>query len=84
MSTCNNCIHYSACLWNGEYTPTPCRHFKDKADMVEVVRCRDCKHLTVINNGSAYARCEKTGYVFWSFRTDTREHFCAYGERREG
>ena len=53
------------------------------ADIVEVVRCKDCKHLTVINIGGAYARCEKTGYVFWSFRTDTREHFCAYGERRE-
>lgn len=54
------------------------------SDVVEVVRCKDCKHLTVINNESAYARCEKTGYIFWSFRTDTREHFCAYGERREG
>lgn len=53
------------------------------ADVVEVVRCKDCKHLTVVNNESAYARCEKTGYIFWSFRTDTREHFCAYGERRE-
>ena len=31
-----HCIHYSACLWNGEYTPTPCRYFKDKADWVEV------------------------------------------------
>ena len=53
------------------------------ADVVAVVRCKDCKHLTVINNESAYARCEKTGYIFWSFRTDTREHFCAYGERKE-
>ena len=54
------------------------------ADVAEVVRCRDCKHLTVINCGGAYARCEQTGYVFWSFRTDTREHYCAFGERREG
>lgn len=53
------------------------------ADVVEVVRCKDCKHLTVVNNESIYARCEKTGYIFWSFETDTREHFCAYGERRE-
>lgn len=52
-------------------------------DVVEVVRCKDCKHLTVVNNESIYARCEKTGYIFWSFETDTREHFCAYGERRE-
>lgn len=53
------------------------------ADVVEVVRCKDCKHLTVVNNESVYARCEKTGYIFWSFETDTREHFCAYGERSE-
>lgn len=52
------------------------------ADVVAVVRCKECKHLTVINCGGAYARCEKTGYVFWSFRTDTREHYCAFGERR--
>lgn len=57
---------------------------KENADVVEVVRCKDCKHLTVVNNESVYARCEKTGYIFWSFETDTREHFCAYGERREG
>lgn len=53
------------------------------ADVVEVVRCKDCKYLTVVNNESVYARCEKTGYIFWPFETDTREHFCAYGERRE-
>ena len=53
------------------------------ADVVEVVRCNNCKHLTVINHKSIYARCEKTGYVFLPFATDTREHFCAYGERKE-
>ena len=54
------------------------------AEVVEVVHCRECKHLTVLNAPDAYARCDETGYVFWSFRTDTRVHFCAYGERREG
>ena len=54
----------------------------EQGDVVEVVRCKDCKHLTVVNKESVYARCEKTGYIFWSFETDTREHFCAYGERR--
>ena len=29
---CFNCLHYSACLWNGEYTPTPCRLYEDKTE----------------------------------------------------
>lgn len=29
---CYNCLHYSACLWNGEYTPTPCRLYEDKTE----------------------------------------------------
>ena len=53
------------------------------ADVVEVVRCNDCKHLTVHNSPTLYAYCEKTKYRFEPFRTDTRTHYCSYGERKE-
>lgn len=52
------------------------------ADVVEVVRCCDCKHIAIINNSKLYAKCEKTNYEFNPFETDTRSHFCSYGERR--
>ena len=53
-------------------------------DAVEVVRCRDCKHLNVLNRKELYAHCPKTNTVFLPFELDTREHFCSLGERKEG
>ena len=54
------------------------------ADVVEVVRCDKCKHLTVHNSPTLYAYCEKTHFRFKPFQTDTRMHFCGYGERKDG
>lgn len=53
------------------------------ADVVEVVRCKDCKYLQVINDGKVYAKCTMTDFEFLPFGTDTREHYCSYGERRD-
>ena len=53
-------------------------------DAVPVVRCRDCKHLNVVNRKELYAHCPKTNTVFLPFELDTREHFCSLGERKEG
>jgi hypothetical protein len=52
-------------------------------DFVEVVRCKDCKHLKIINDGKVYAKCTMTDFEFLPFGTDTREHYCGYGERSE-
>ena len=49
---------------------------------VPVVRCRECKHLNVINDPKLYAHCPKTNTVFLPFDLDTREHFCSLGERK--
>lgn len=53
------------------------------ADVVEVVRCENCKHLTIHNSPTLYAYCEKTHYRFEPFKTDTRTHFCGFGELKE-
>ena len=53
-------------------------------DAVPVVRCKDCKHLNVVNRKELYAHCPKTNTVFLPFELDTREHFCSLGERKEG
>ena len=53
-------------------------------DAVPVVRCRECKHLNVVNRKELYAHCQKTNTVFMPFELDTREHFCSLGERKEG
>ena len=51
-------------------------------DAVPVVRCRECKHLNVVNRKELYAHCPKTNTVFLPFELDTREHFCSLGERK--
>ena len=52
----------------------------EKIPTVEVVRCKDCKHLTVHNSPTLYAYCEKCKYRFEPFQTDTRKHYCGLGE----
>jgi Zn finger protein HypA/HybF involved in hydrogenase expression len=54
------------------------------ADVVEVVRCKDCEHLRIINGKGLYAYCPKTECKFEPFEIDTRTHYCSYGERKEG
>ena len=49
----------------------------------EVVRCKDCKHLEVINTENTYAICHEHDIIFEPFEDDTRTHFCSWGERRE-
>ena len=52
-------------------------------DAAEVVRCKDCKHLTIYNSPELYAYCKKTHLRFEPFHEDTRTHFCSYGERKD-
>ena len=93
MSTCKDCINFADCL-NYESTPyygldaccnnveERCEDFKNKADYVEVVRCKNCKYLTVHNSPTLYAYCKKEHIRFEPFQKDTRTHFCSYGERK--
>ena len=59
-------------------------HSAKAIDAVPVVRCRECKHLNVVNRKELYAHCPKTNTAFLPFELDTREHFCSLGERKEG
>lgn len=83
MFTCKDCVHYDACkdMYNGyalyfndcDFTPDciDMGLFKNKADVVEVVRCKDCQHF----DGEG---CLKTHGEFEPNPTD----YCSYGERR--
>lgn len=51
------------------------------ADVVEVVRCRDCKHHRIAEN--------KKNFIYWHncklWCADIDEDdFCSYGERKDG
>lgn len=49
------------------------------ADVVEVVRCKDCKKRYTKNCSLCYDTANK-GYFLWSMINDN--FFCAYGERK--
>ena len=78
-----DCIHNEVCKYgenrmNGGYcTGENCRHFKNKADFVEVVRCRNCKYWETKMDGfcrASYGLCEIN---------NENQDFCSYGERRD-
>lgn len=55
--------------------------FCEKSDMVEVVRCKDCRHFVpIILNGKVQERGYCTLGCDWVNRKET--DFCNYGERK--
>ena len=47
------------------------------ADVVEVVRCKDCKYCRTLKDGGS--QCERLDGLLMTKPTD----YCSYGERRE-
>lgn len=90
MATCNECIHFVDCC-NDECTryystivacdkvEKRCNFFKNKADVVEVVRCKDCKYY----RQNEYSPDEDMMCMCWCdwLPTDP-DDFCSYGERK--
>lgn len=82
--TCNNCMHGELCMGRTDTTPFTkteyrdlynvekfCEDFKNKADFVEVVRCKDCKYFKK-------GLCIKTNGMV----SNNPFNFCSYGERK--
>lgn len=91
MASCMECIHFNPCNMHGNIIvekPTEgndwglhnevekeCKYFTPTADVVEVVRCRECK-FAYKNRFLGEFYCEKTNHKIKQI------HFCSYGERR--
>lgn len=60
-------------------------------DIVEVIRCKDCKQLRDCRDHEWYEHVIEKGYIGWCWRTSKitdhnyvkEDDFCSYGERRE-
>lgn len=63
------------------YAPIQLQIVKDlpAADVVEVVRCKDCKYGDYDSKPNGAMVCLRTKDGFWREETD----FCSYGKRRE-
>lgn len=82
--TCGDCIHADICEHNPslEFSRENiawCDSFKDKADVVEVVRCKDCVYGRPYGDQEEYIMCEDS----WDL-AHPRNHFCSYGKRKDG
>ncbi len=64
------------CIRQGYAMPT--------ADVVEVVRCRDCKFATEYCHGDFECRCPHTPWASDEYAIPCKsDDYCSYGERRE-
>ena len=83
MSICKECLHNEVCKYgenrsNGMYcTGDKCKQYKPTADVVEVVRCKDCKYFEADDEGFYYYCVASTG-LDCKMPID----YCSYGERR--
>ena len=94
---CKDCISFSRCKEMYEAfgvsidleNSAVCKHFKNKADFVEVVRCKDCKHWKKYENTAGAGNCKKREFSFeygneHTFNPITMPDFnCSYGERSD-
>ena len=88
---CKDCLHRDGCCnfvpiegtieeraeYLYECLKKPCKDFKNKADFVEVVRCKYCEHY------EADIICEGVGYCNEHQKGMRDNNFCSYGERRK-
>ena len=92
--TCNDCIHFDACrnlleAFSPEYKgksltfTKACKHFKNKADFVEMVRCRDCVFRVSIGEGVYTYKGEEAKECVWHNRGCYEDDFCSSGIRKE-
>lgn len=83
--TCRDCIHYAICLLSHDKDDyKKCCHFKNKADFVEVVRCKDCKHCELRYPAKAIGEEAIEGYYCYPNQRYVKStDFCNYGERSE-
>ena len=61
MATCKNCIGYEYCNpqpKNPRKVEKWCDRFKNKADFVEVVRCKDCVYRHTVHCNSKHERAD--------------------------
>lgn len=91
MASCYDCIHCGACSDAGDSgfsslkeDVSGCKHFKNKVDVVEVVRCKDCKHRETF-------KCPMFSFEYQEWTDDyqttdlTEDNgFCQYGEKKQG
>nr|DAH19677.1 MAG TPA: hypothetical protein [Caudoviricetes sp.] len=86
---CKKCFHFQVCAqvmknqlfirekMLKEENPK-CEHFVNAADVVEVVRCKDCKYWQDNNDGYPHQECR-----WGNYETPDPDDYYSYGELNE-
>ncbi len=88
---CKNCLYKEICKTYDSFgidTPyndeSTCELFKNKAQFVEVVRCKDCVHKVDYNGRTMCSKfATKSGDHWCGLEAKDDEHFCSHGKRKE-
>lgn len=86
--TCKDCIHYEVCkeLRYGDISNCDSKdcggNFKNKADFVEVVRCKECKYLYCFSAIDRQFYCKHSPKGLQGINIVEENPFCSYGERK--
>lgn len=87
MAKCKDCIHFVVCdkytAPNESYPEVGgCKLFKSAADVVEVVRCKNCIHWGGVTFGNT---CRRWSALLAGMKNCTQpDDFCSCGERKDG
>ena len=89
MSTCKDCLHINVCKDYASYDKDSiisCDNFKNKADYVAVVRCKDCKYSRPRNESEKHRYFEGVLICESCEMADEPvavcfDDFCSYGEK---
>ena len=77
--TCKDCLHVGICGFHlTNHENKECKQFIPAADVVAVVRCKDCKHWDEIKHGKGWCSGFAPSDVFTDY-----DYFCSNGERKE-
>lgn len=89
--TCGDCIHADICERNlnldfSRENIAWCNSFKDKTDVVEVVRCKNCAKSRPLNPKDPFESVYCDECVWCYLRQDGvfEDHFCGDGQRKDG
>ena len=80
IKKCGDCIHADVCEHNpniplfNRANAAFCEGFKDRNELIEVVRCRDCKHYVL--QACACRHENFNGIIHMN-------GYCSYGERKD-
>lgn len=80
MATCKDCVHYDICIFHHKGNENEqCLNFKNKVNVVSVVRCANCRH----RKKGVFRAVDNL--VYWKCKLHNDEilltDYCSYGER---